>query len=75
MNASRPFEHAPVKVENVKSFRWDRRLQKQKQKLFLAFNGAPHIWAEKHIFGHKILMKPSHAVATSQWVGGQMELY
>ena len=36
MNASRPSEHPPVREENVKTFRWDHRLQTQK-KLFMAF--------------------------------------
>ena len=27
MNASRPSEHPPVRGENVKTFRWDHRLQ------------------------------------------------
>ena len=29
MNASRPYEHPPVRGENVKTFRWDHRLQRQ----------------------------------------------
>ena len=28
-NAPRPFEHPPVRGENVKTFRWDHRLQIQ----------------------------------------------
>ena len=39
MNASGPAEHPPVRGENVKTFRWDHRLQIQN--LFAAFNGAP----------------------------------
>ena len=35
MNASRPPEHPPVRGGNVKTFRWDHRLQIQK--LFMAF--------------------------------------
>ena len=34
--------------ENVKTFRWDKR--PQIQNLFMAFNGAPRVWAEKYIF-------------------------
>ena len=29
LNASRPSEHAAVRGENVKAFRWDHRLQRQ----------------------------------------------
>ena len=35
LNASRPSEHSPVRGENVKTFRWDHRLQIQN--LFMAF--------------------------------------
>ena len=35
LNASRPSEHPPIRGENVKSFRWDHRLQIQN--LFMAF--------------------------------------
>ena len=34
-NAPRPSEHPPVRGENVKTFRWDHRLQIQN--LFMAF--------------------------------------
>ena len=33
MNASRPFEHPPVRRKNVKTFRWDHR--RQIQNLFM----------------------------------------
>ena len=36
LNASRPSEHAPVRGGNVKTFRWNHRLQKR-QNLFIAF--------------------------------------
>ena len=35
MNASRPSEHPPVRRKNVKTFRWDHRLQRKN--LFMAF--------------------------------------
>ena len=35
MNASRPSEHPPVRMENVKTFRWDHKLQRQN--LFIMF--------------------------------------
>ena len=35
----RPSEHPPVRGGNVKTFRWDHRLQIQN--LFMAFNGFP----------------------------------
>ena len=35
LNASRPSEHPPVRGKNVKTFRWDHRLQIQN--LFMAF--------------------------------------
>ena len=38
-NASRPSGHPPVKGENVKTFRWDHRLQIQN--LFMAFKRVP----------------------------------
>ena len=41
LNASRPSEHPPVRGENVKTFRWDHRLQKQN--LFVAFKRVP-LW-------------------------------
>ena len=39
LNASRPSEHPPVRGKNVKTFRWDRRLQIQN--LFMAFKRVP----------------------------------
>ena len=39
MTASRPSEHPPVRGENVKTFRWDHRLQIQN--LFVAFERVP----------------------------------
>ena len=39
MNASGPAEHPPVRGENVKTLRWDHRLQIQN--LFVVFNAAP----------------------------------
>ena len=39
LNAPRPSEHPPVRGENVKTFRWDHRLQIQN--LFIAFKRAP----------------------------------
>ena len=38
-NAPRPSEHPPVRGENVKTFRWDHRLQIQN--LFMAFKRVP----------------------------------
>ena len=38
-NASRPFEHPPVRGENVKPFRWNHRLQIRN--LFVAFKRVP----------------------------------
>ena len=38
-NAPRPSEHPPVREENVKTFRWDQRLQIQN--LFMAFKRVP----------------------------------
>ena len=38
-NASRPSEHPPVRGKNVKTFRWDHRLQRQN--LFMTFNRDP----------------------------------
>ena len=35
LNVSRPSEHPPVRGTNVKTFRWDPRLQRQN--LFMAF--------------------------------------
>ena len=42
-----------------------------------AFNGAPRVWTEKNIFWAQNTDETSHimTVATSQWEGGQMELY
>ena len=39
LNASRPSEHPPVRGGNVKTFRWDHRLQIQN--LFMAFKRVP----------------------------------
>ena len=39
LNASRPSEHPLVRGENVKTFRWDHRLQKQN--LFMVFKRVP----------------------------------
>ena len=39
MNASGPAEHPPVRGENVKTFRWDHRLQIQTSSYHL--NGFP----------------------------------
>ena len=39
LNASRPSEHPPVRGENVKTFRWDHRLQIQN--LFMAVKRVP----------------------------------
>ena len=39
MNASRPCEHPQVRGENVKTFRWDHRLQIQN--IFMAFKRVP----------------------------------
>ena len=41
LNASRPSEHPPVSGENVKTFRWEHRLQRQN--LFMAFRRVP-LW-------------------------------
>ena len=41
LNASRPSEHPPVRGKNVKTFRWDHRLQKEN--LFMAINGFPDV--------------------------------
>ena len=38
-NTPRPSEHPPVREENVKTFRWDQRLQIQN--LFMAFKQVP----------------------------------
>ena len=38
--ASRPSEHPPVRGENVKTFRWEHRLQRHN--LFMAFKGLPY---------------------------------
>ena len=39
LNASRPSEHPPVRRKNVKTFRWDHRLQIQN--LLMAFKRVP----------------------------------
>ena len=39
MNAPRPSEHPPVRGENVKTFRWDHRLERQN--LLMAFKQVP----------------------------------
>ena len=39
VNASKPSEHSPVRGENVKTFRWDHRLQRQN--LLMAFKRVP----------------------------------
>ena len=39
MNACRHSEHPPVREKNVKTFRWDHRLQRQN--LFMAFERVP----------------------------------
>ena len=39
LNAPRPSEHPPVRGKNVKTFRWDHRLQRQN--LFMAFKRVP----------------------------------
>ena len=39
LNASGPTKHPSVRGENVKTFRWDHRLQKQN--LFMAFKQVP----------------------------------
>ena len=40
LNAPRPSEHPPVRGGNVKTFRWDHRLQII-QNLFMAFKRVP----------------------------------
>ena len=40
LNASRPSEYPPVRGENVKTFRWDHRLQIQIN-LFVTFERVP----------------------------------
>ena len=40
-NTPRPSEHPPVRGENIKTFRWDHRVQIQN--LFLAFKRVP-LW-------------------------------
>ena len=42
LNASRLSEHPPVRGENVKTFRWDNRLQIQN--LMMAFKRVP-LWS------------------------------
>ena len=42
LNASRPSEHPPVKGENVKTLRWDHRLQRQN--ILMTFNRVPRWW-------------------------------
>ena len=42
LNASRPSGHPPVRGENVTTFRWDHRLQRQN--LFMAFKRVPLIY-------------------------------
>ena len=39
LNAPRPSEHPPVRGKNVKTFRWDHRLQIQN--LFMVFKRLP----------------------------------
>ena len=39
LKRNRPSEHPPVRGENVKTFRWDHRLQRQN--LFMAFKRVP----------------------------------
>ena len=39
LNVSRPSEHPPVRGKNVKTFRWDYRLQIQN--IFMAFKQVP----------------------------------
>ena len=39
MNASKSSEHPPVRGENIKTFRWNHRLQRQN--LFMAFKRVP----------------------------------
>ena len=39
LNASRPFEHQPVREKNVKTFRWDHWLQRHNP--FMTFNRVP----------------------------------
>ena len=39
LNASKPSEHSPVRRKNVKTFRWDHRLQRPN--LFMAFKRVP----------------------------------
>ena len=41
LNTSRSSEHPPVRGEDVKTFRWDHWLQKQK--LFMAFMSSSHL--------------------------------
>ena len=41
-NAARPSEHLPVRGKNVKTFRWDHRLQIQN--LFMVFKRVPRLW-------------------------------
>ena len=44
----------------------------------LGLNGAPRVWAEKYIFCAQNTDETAtrlYTVATSQWEGGQMELY
>ena len=43
LNASRPSEHPPVRGGNVKTFRWDHRLQIQKKKLRNILTGSPMV--------------------------------
>ena len=42
LNASRPSEHPSAMEKNVKTFRWDHRLQKQNP--FMAFKRVPRWW-------------------------------
>ena len=42
--------------------------------VMLLFNEAPRVWAEKYKFRAQNTDETT-TVATSQWAGGQMELY
>ena len=58
----KPLDTLPLEVEDLDAFR--------------CFLTGPHAFGPKNIyFVPKILMNSHTTVATSQWEGGQMELY
>ena len=59
LNAPRPSEHPPVRGKNVKTFRWDHRLQRQT--LHGIYTGSPMVVKRVVIIETTIIVPSNHA--------------